>query len=79
MKPRTPKPCGKGAGLTWSRRVDAGVVTWFLFRRDHRKRVHQAQVQLGETTTAHYAALVLRNARLRLRDQVDEIDLRAMA
>jgi hypothetical protein len=78
MKLRTPKTCGKGSGLTWARRVDAGVVTWSLFRRDHRRAVHQFQVQLGICADAGYAAHLLRNARRRLRDQVDEIDLRAM-
>lgn len=78
MKPRLPKACGKGAGFTWARKVDGGVVTWFLYRRDHRKRVHQAQVQFGECAETYKVAQALRNARRRLRDQVDEIDLRAM-
>lgn len=78
MKPRLPKACGKGSGFTWARKVDGGVVTWFLYRRDHRKKVHQCVLQLGESASTRYAADELRRKKRQLRDQVDEIDLRAM-
>lgn len=78
MKERPDKFPGKGDGLTWGRRTDAGVVTWRLFRRDRRRAIHQAQVQLGISAGASYAAHQLRIVKRRLRDTVDEIDLKLM-
>lgn len=79
MKPKPDKPCGKGAGLTWSRRtIGEGVVRWCLFRRDSQRKVHSYQVELGITAPASYAAELLRARKRMLRDQVDEQDLRRM-
>ena len=78
MRPRPPKHPAKAAGFTWGRRIDGGLITWRLFRRDHSRKIHEYQVQVGESADASYTAHLLRLARRRLRDQVDTVDLRAM-
>jgi hypothetical protein len=79
MKPRPDKLPAKRAGLSWGRRTDGGLVTWRLFRRDYRNAVHACQVTLDVLSDARYAAHQLRMAKRRLRDLVDEIDLRRLA
>lgn len=78
MKEKPDKLPSKGFGLTWGRRTESGLVTWRLFRRDRRRLVHQFTVQLGISADASFAARQLRIAKRRLRDQVDEVDLKLM-
>ena len=68
----------KREGFSWGRRYDGGVVRWTLFRRDHRRAVHQSVVTFGESADPWTVARTLRASKRRLRDQVDEIDLAAM-
>ena len=71
MKERPDKPCGKGAGLTWSRRtIGEGVVTWRLFRRDAGNAVHAFVLELGITTDTCVAARLLKLRKRQLREQV---------
>ncbi|WP_372382166.1 hypothetical protein ACCQ12_15430 [Xanthomonas sp. NCPPB 1068] len=74
---RTPK---RKRGLCWGRAPnDNGtVVTWQLFRRDHRGAIHMSSLQFTNAEPRAYIAQRLRNACRNLRDRVDEIDLAAM-
>ncbi|MFB8927087.1 hypothetical protein QSH46_013320 [Xanthomonas arboricola pv. juglandis] len=74
---RAPK---RKRGLCWGRTPDdsTSVVTWQLFRRDHRGAIHMSTLQFTYAEPRAYIAQRLRNARRKLRDRVDEIDLAAM-
>lgn len=74
---RAPK---RKRGLCWGRTPndDGTVVTWQLFRRDHRGALHMSSLQFTYAEPRAYIAQRLRNARRKLRDRVDEIDLAAM-
>ncbi|CAD1792737.1 hypothetical protein AE929_09555 [Xanthomonas arboricola] len=74
---RAPK---RKRGLCWGRTSDesTSVVRWQLFRRDHRGALHTSTLQFTYAEPRAYIAQRLRNARRKLRDRVDEIDLAAM-
>ncbi|PPU15847.1 hypothetical protein XacyCFBP2565_08615 [Xanthomonas arboricola pv. corylina] len=74
---RAPK---RKRGLCWGRTPDesGSVVTWQLFRRDHRGAIHMSTLQFTYAEPRAYIAQRLRDARRILRDRVDEIDLAAM-
>jgi hypothetical protein len=76
MIKRKPNKRPTGAGFSWGRKTEAGVTRWLLFRRDHARKVHQSVVEFGESADPWTVARTLRAAKKRLRDQVDEIDLR---
>ncbi|OBR79100.1 hypothetical protein A7D35_01260 [Xanthomonas arboricola] len=74
---RAPK---RKRGLCWGRTPDDNrtVVTWQLFRRDHRGALHMSSLPFTYAEPRAHIAQRLRNARRQLRDRVDEIDLAAM-
>lgn len=67
-------------GFAWGRVLtdDANLVTYRLFRRDHKNALHSHAVSVFSHTERKVLAGQLRRARRHLRDLVDEIDLRAM-
>ena len=74
---RAPK---RNGGFSWGRVPAAGgsIVTWRLFRRDHRRALHMREVTFSAGDTRAHIARQLRRACHQLRDHVDEIDLAAM-
>jgi hypothetical protein len=71
----------KDRGTTWSRSLRNGVVTWSLWRRDHRGALHMRTVSLHiENVRGDSPSLrkLLRVTWRELRDFVDEIDLALM-
>lgn len=78
MKHRQPKPA---RGFSWARLPEyptEGDVTWRLFRRDHRGKLHMSSLTFTAGTDRRAIASALRRARHQLRDRVDEVDLLAM-
>lgn len=75
---RVPK---RNGGFSWGRYPagDTNVVTYRLFRRDHKGALHTAALtfDVGRDRRAD-AALALRRACHHLRDRVDELDLAAL-
>lgn len=67
-------------GFAWGRfpTDDGSVITYRLYRRDHRRAVHMHVVSVFANGDRAVAAAYLRRARKFLRDKVDEIDLVAM-
>lgn len=67
-------------GFSWGRfpTEDGSVITYRLYRRDHRRAVHMHVVSFFVHNDARTAAAILRRARKFIRDKVDEIDLVAM-
>lgn len=78
---RTPT---RNGGFSWGRFVrDQGpwlppVVTYRLFRRDHRGLLHMHELGYQKGESRQRIAADVRAARHKLRDRVDEIDLAAM-
>lgn len=73
----------KDRDVTWSRMYDRGRerVIWTLWRRDRRRALHYISVTVGYLQLKAAPWTVghdLRVAHRKLRDFVDEIDLRAM-
>lgn len=73
----------KDRDVTWSRtRTHEGGVMWTLWRRDHRRALHLRVVGLSNEQLTMgiegWTARRIREAKRKLRDFVDEIDLRAM-
>lgn len=75
---RAPK---RNGGFSWGRYPagDTNIVTYRLFRRDHKGALHTTCLDfyLGRDRRAD-VALALRRACHQLRDRVDELDLAAM-
>lgn len=71
---------GKGHGLTWARfpTVDGSAVIYRLWRRDHNRKPHQIEKAFFTDAEPAHIARVLRQAKRKLRDDVDHIDLKAM-
>jgi hypothetical protein len=71
---------GKGHGLTWARfpTVDGSAVIYRLWRRDNNRKPHQVEKAFFTDAEPAHIARVLRQAKRKLRDRVDEIDLEAM-
>lgn len=67
-------------GFSWGRfpTDDGTLVTYRLYRRDHKRALHTHVLTFFDTDTPTYIAGHLRRARKDLRDRVDEIDLAAM-
>lgn len=76
----TRRPPQKSGGFSWGRfpMGDTGVVSYRLFRRDHRGALHFFMVDFRGDETRYEMACRLRAAKRRLRDRVDEVDLAAM-
>ncbi len=74
LAPRQPIPF---RAFSWGRVVDDKTVTWRLFRRDHRRRVHMSSIGFSRNTDRRTMAGALWHARIALRNRVDEIDLQA--
>ncbi|GAB3054366.1 hypothetical protein [Stenotrophomonas tumulicola] len=74
---RTPK---ETLGFSWGRfpTEDGSVITYRLYRRDHRRAVHMHVLSVFTNGDRDTAAAHLRKARKFLRDKVDEIDLASM-
>lgn len=70
----------KGRIRAWSRTVshDGGLLTYRLWRRDHRNVLHQYHLQYMPIASRKMIAGDLRRAWKILRDRVDAIDLAAM-
>jgi len=65
--------------FSWGRIVhESGAVTYRLFRRDRRNRVHMAIVVFQPGDSCRWRAQLLRRKYRDLRDQVDEVDLALM-
>lgn len=79
-RPITRKSPTKSEGFSWGRfpMGDTGVVSYRLFRRDHRGSLHMLCLDFKLTDSRAVIALALKRARKSLRDKVDEIDLEAM-
>jgi hypothetical protein len=79
-RPLTRKSPTKSEGFSWGRfpMGDTGVVSYRLFRRDHRGSLHMRRLDFNRTHTRADIARALKRARKALRDKVDEIDLEAM-
>lgn len=80
LEPRRPR---KDRDVTWSRaHTTAGMIRWTFWRRDRRNAVHMLDVALTldelEAARSGIVFATLRASRRRLRDFVDEIDLRHM-
>lgn len=58
--------------------TDGGGVMFRLFRRDMRRVLHAESLPFHPDCTRKLIADTLRKARRRLRDQVDEVDLKLM-
>ncbi len=74
------QPAKGKRGLSWGRtaRADDGSLVYSLFRRDARNRLHYFVVVLSAERSAIDARRLLRDSCRRLRDQVDEVDLRVL-
>jgi hypothetical protein len=57
---------------------NTGVVSYRLFRRDHRGSLHMMCLDFRFTDSRSVIAVALKRGRKSLRDKVDEIDLEAM-
>ena len=70
----------KTGGFSWLRLPpgDSGVVTYRLFRRDHRGVCHMHALQFPAIESRETIAKDVRRACHQLRNKVDEIDLAAM-
>lgn len=80
LEPRRPR---KDRDVTWSRsRAHDGGVQWSLWRRDRRNALHLMFVTLTAEQLNmgldRWTAQRIRDAKRKLRDQVDEIDLALM-
>lgn len=78
MKRATPRQPIPFRTFSWGRVVTDKHVTWRLFRRDHRRRVHMSAIGFSHGTDRRTIAGALWHARIALRNRVDEIDLQAM-
>jgi len=74
---RAPK---RNGGFSWGRYPmgDSGVIAYRLFRRDLTGAVHFEGLDFYPQDKRRDVALALRAACHRLRDRVDELDLRAL-
>jgi hypothetical protein len=74
------RPPKRNDGFSWGRYPDdaTGQVIYRLWRRDHRGALHMSQLVLEPWAPMGVFASQLRTACHGLRDQVDEIDLRAL-
>lgn len=74
---RAPK---RNWGLSWGRFMDANglEVIYRIFRRDHTGRLHFVEHKFFVETNPSDIARALRMAKRKLRDDVDQIDLKAM-
>jgi len=70
----------KSGGFSWGRLAlgDTGIVSYRLFRRDHRGALHWHILDFKGDESRYEMAQRLKAAKRRLRDRVDEIDLAAM-
>lgn len=72
------KPPRKTRGFSWARLVDDHGVTYRLTRGDVRGRLYAEQRLFGKTCERSVIASVIRSARRRLLDTVDEISLKQL-
>lgn len=85
MTPRRalPRRPSKDHDVTWSRSFRNGLITWTLWRRDHRRAIHFRIVSVTELDIENREPgsikAKLRRAWHELRDFVDEIDLKEIA
>lgn len=75
----TRRPPKKNGGFSWGRfpMGDTGITAYRLFRRDHTGTIHTQILNFYPQDKRRDIALALRDARHRLRDRVDAIDLAA--
>lgn len=78
-RPVTRRAPKRNGGFSWGRfpMGDTGIVCYRLFRRDLTGAIHIENLHFYPQDQRRDVALALRDARHRLRDRVDAIDLAA--
>jgi hypothetical protein len=77
MKPVTPRQPRNRNGFCWVRVIRDGAITYRLFRRDLRGVTHY-EFHTFRTEPRQVVACTLMEARHRLRNLVDDIDLKLL-